>query len=98
MYTPEEVTVELEFTVTPIFIPETNSRLLIIDNLQFILEASDQSDSSHQGSTKNSPHTSIDMFGHIHEPTTIYNNSAQMMNIPNGKPFQNNINDIIGMD
>lgn len=46
LHTPEEATVELEFKVTPIYIPEANSRLLIIDNLQFILEANDQSDSS----------------------------------------------------
>ena len=69
LYTPEEATVELEFKVTPIFIAETNSRLLIIDNLQFILEANDQSDSSTQGSTKNSPHTSLDMFANIQEPS-----------------------------
>ena len=55
LHTPDEATVELEFKVTPIFIPETNSRLLIIDNLQFILEVNDRSDSSTQGSTKNSP-------------------------------------------
>jgi hypothetical protein len=41
LYTPEEASVELEFKVTPIYIPETNSRLLIIDNLQFILEANE---------------------------------------------------------
>ncbi len=63
-------TLELEFKVSPLIIAETNTRMLILDNLSFILESIENHENSTMSSTngihtRNSRNPSIEMFGNM---------------------------------
>jgi hypothetical protein len=66
------VILELEFKVSPLVVAETNTRMLILDNLSFILESIENHDNSTMSSTnglhtRDSRNPSIDMFGNMYE-------------------------------
>jgi hypothetical protein len=70
--TPNEAILELEFKVSPLVVAETNTRMLILDNLSFILESIENHDNSTMSSTnglhtRNSRNPSIEMFGNMYE-------------------------------